>query len=405
MNLWLVNPVHPSTPHISAVRAWRFAQALSRMGHRVVVLTATPAGVNPGPIPIAEEHDWREPLVIAAAMFESGPPGSRNPALLRKLQTALKMVRHGGYGSRWADATVAAALGLGDRFRPDAIWATYGKMEAAFVAKRLSRLLGVPWVLDIKDNWEVFVPRLLRGTMARRLRGWRAITANCAFTRDQATRWHGGTPARIVYSGVDEAFFADLVPDAGGRPVANDAFVINLIGSLYYAEKLHALLQGVLNWVCQLTDEERQCIELRYLGSDVGMFERTIQDIGLPIATRSEGYLSIERMAAATRAAQVNMYVTHDGSFHHKLLELLASGPPVLAYPQEGAEARALACEIQGDLIEPVDPQGVEGALTALHRRWQRDDADGVCPAPPLCERFSWDLQARELEEVLAHVA
>lgn len=406
MNLFLVNPVHPSTPHISAVRAWRFALALSRMGHRVVLLTAPPAGAAPAPIQSTEGHDWREPLVIAAASFESGPSGSRYPALVRRVQTAVKLVLDGGYGSRWAEATVAAALALGDGFRPDAIWTTYGKMEAVFVAKRLSRLLGVPWVLDIKDNWELFVPSLLRTAMARRIRGWGAITANGAFTRDQAIRWHGGRPARIVYSGVDEAFFADTDPEIGQDPAGNGTFVINLIGSLYYGEKLQALLEGVVSWASQVPDDERRSIELRYLGSDVDMFQQSIRQVGMPIATRSEGYLSIERMAAATRAARVNMYVTHDGSFHHKLLELLASGRPVLAYPQDGAEARALATEIQGELIEPGDPTGVARALAALHRQWRLDEPTGDGnSASPLCERYSWDFRARQLEEVLADVA
>jgi glycosyltransferase involved in cell wall biosynthesis len=336
-------------------------------------------------------------------MFESGPPGSRNPALLRKLQTALKMVRHGGYGSRWADATVAAALALGDRFRPDAIWTTYGKMEAAFVAKRLSRLLGAPWVLDIKDDWEGFVPPLLRAAMARRIRGWQAITVNGAFTQAQARRWHGA-PARIVYSGVDDAFFSGAAAESG-HPTQGNAFVINLIGSLYDADKLQGLLQGIAIWAQQLPADERQCVELRYLGGDVDMFKRAIQQAALPIACRSEGYLSISRMASATRTAAVNMYVTNDGSFHHKLLELLASGRPVLAYPLEGAEARGLAAEVGADLIEPADAPGVARALAALHLGWTQGAARGRATPSTLCERYSWDSQARHLEEVLAHVA
>lgn len=410
MNLLLVNPVHPSTPHISAVRAWRFALALSAIGHRVVLLTATPADADAPAIPPLASHDWRTPLVVAPCGFDidmGTAPAAGHP-LVRRLRTAWQLLRHGGYQSLWADAAVATAERLADSFRPDAIWATYGKMEAVFVAKRLSGALGVPWVLDLKDNWELFVPAALRRIMAHRTRGWRAITANAAFTDLQARHWHGAV-ARIVYSGVDEAFFAPA-EDLSRNPPAGQEFVINLIGSLYYRDRLQVLLCGIAEWSRQLPASDRQRVRLGYLGGDIDMFQRSIGEAGLDIHSRAEGYLPIERMAAAGRNAAVNLYVTHDGSFHHKLLELLACDRPVLVYPPESAESHVLVAQVRGELIEPADAAGVAGALGALHRRWRegagrRIAAPGATAAPNPCERYSWNSQAHLLEEVLADAA
>lgn len=403
MNLLLVNPVHPSTPHISAVRAWRFALALSAKGHRVAVLTAVPAGGNASASPTSAKHDWCTPLVIAPTRFVTDPPAPHGAALIRKIRTAWQLLRHGGHQSDWVDSAVAAVAHGDSGFRPDAIWAIYGKMEAVFVAKRLSLALGVPWVLDLKDNWELFVPPLLRNVMARRIGGWSAITANAPFTDNQARRWHG-VPATVVYSGVDDAFFGRDRTDCA-NPAAEADFVINLVGSLYYSDKLRELLEGIAGWSRHLSKNYFHRVELRYLGGDVEMFQRSIDVAGLDLRWRAEGYLPIESMALAARSAAVNMYVMHDGSFHHKLLELLASGRPVLAYPCETAESRALAMKVQGELIEPENPAGVARAFDTLHRRWRTAPRCHARSGPDLCENYSWDSQARLLEEVLIHAA
>ena len=71
----------------------------------------------------------------------------------------------------------------------------------------LAKAFGCPWVLDIKDNWELYVPSGLRRLMAWRTRGWAAVTANAEFTARKANIWQR-SDAAIIYSGVDDVFFA-----------------------------------------------------------------------------------------------------------------------------------------------------------------------------------------------------
>lgn len=401
MNLLLVNPVHPSTPHISGVRAWRFACELAGMGHRVVLLTATAPGTDkPQPLAVPDTHDWREPLVLAAAAFAGTEPVWRWGAL-RKVRTLWQMLRHGGYHLAWSEAALAAVERLQPVFVPQVIWGTVGKMESAFVARRLSRSLTVPWVLDLKDNWKLFVPAPLRSAMARRVAGWDAVTANAGTTGADARRWHRAEP-RIVYSGVDDAFFCP----AGARAPVGDSFVINLIGSLYFSDRLQELLRGIDHWSRRLSAADRGRVQVRYIGGDTAMFEQAVQATKLSASSHAGGYVPIEQMAAAARSAAVNMYLTHDGSFHHKLLELLVSGRPVMAFPGEGDESRALAVQVGGDLIEPGNSEGVSRALDTIHRDWPREcrsDAGASDQSPAL--RYSWNAQARLLEEVLANAA
>lgn len=401
MNLLLVNPVHPSAPHISATRAWRFAEALAAMGHRVVLLTATPPGGNDvqgpgGSLPDMQGHDWREPLVLAAAPFDPSGRAVAGHRLLRKLGTAWRLLRRGGHETTWFDAAVTAAGQLAPGFRPDVIWTTFGRMEAVVVAREIARALRVPWVLDLKDSWEFFVPGPLRRIMARRVGGWSAITTNSTSNAALAMRWHGAR-AQVVYSGVDEAFLGTVGQtghDARGR------FVLALVGSIYFEDRLRELLRGIAAWSRGLPPAERHQVLLKYVGGDGDMFERIAGGAGLDIAWQASGYLALAKMAATCREAAVNMYVAVDGGFHHKLLELLASGRPVLCFPGEGAEARVLTARLHGELIEPADAEGMMRALQAVHRRW----CEGRVPVPcrvELYRQFSWDSQARVLEGVL----
>lgn len=405
MNLLLVNPVHPSTPHISGVRAWRFACELAGMGHRVVLLTATRPGTDQGPPQsVAATHDWREPLVLAPAAFAGTAPTWRL-AVLRKVRTFWQMLRHGGYHVAWSNAAVAATEQLAPVFRPQVMWATVGKMESAFVARRLSRSLGVPWVLDLKDNWELYVPVPLRGAMARRLSGWCAVTANAGSTGADARRWHRAEP-QVVYSGVDDAFFGAADTHVATGSEGDGRFVVNLIGSLYFSDQLQEVLCGIDHWSQRLSEADRARVQVRYIGGDTAMFTQAVQVTKLSVSSHAGGYVAIEQMAAAARSAAVNMYITHTGSFHHKLLELLASGRPVMAFPNESSESRALAAQVEGELIEPGNQEGVAAALDAIHRHWCSDrPRHAHCADQSPALRYSWNAQARQLEEVLVHAA
>lgn len=395
MNFLLVNPVHPDTPHISATRAWRFAQALAAAGHRVVLLTATAPGTEPRPAARTTEHDWRRPLVLAAAPFDTGPDPARTP-LFRKLGTAWGMLRHGGRQAAWSIAAVEAATALSPGFHPDVVWTTFGRMEAVIAARRISRALRVPWVLDLKDNWEIFVPGPLRRIMAHRIRGWGAMTTNAKYHARIARRWHR-TGAHVIYSGVDEAFLGAAVE----APTGSDGrFVLNLVGSLYFEGRLADLLGGIAAWAATLSPSERSQVALRYMGGDVDMFERGAAAAGLDLATEALGYVPIPAMAMACRDAAVNMYIAHDGSFHHKLLELLACGRPVLCCPAEGEEGRDLAARLGGELVEAADSAAIIAALGAVHGRWSAGDV-GPASADDMYRQLSWESQAGLLEGVL----
>ncbi|RUQ38285.1 MAG: hypothetical protein EKK69_12620 [Candidatus Competibacteraceae bacterium] len=398
MKLLLINPTHPSTPHISAVRAWRFAEELATRGHQVILLCAASSPeqlTDPDAIAV---HDWQTPFVLACPMEGSGWRLQRNrlPSPIRKVVTAWRLVHHGGDLGGWIVNARRTLQQLRGHFAPDLIWATFGMMEAPMAARRIACDSGCPWILDIKDNWELYVPRSLRRFMVWRTQGWAALTANARFTQAKARKWQQGA-ATVVYSGVDAAFFSrDLVaaPSPG-------QFRINLIGSLYSRDRLEIWLNGVKTWAEGLTPAQRVPVTLAYLGGDTRLFTEAVGDLAHFISIEHLGYLPVAAMAQHCRNAAVNAYIAHPGNFHHKLLELLACQRPVLAFPEEDEESWALAQQVAGDLQTPADASAVSQLLQRLHTRWlQGDDEPQAASAD-----YSWPRQAAILEQLMRQIA
>lgn len=398
MKLLLINPTHPSTPHISAVRAWRFAEELATRGHQVILLCAASVPEQWTDPEAIVAHDWRTPFVLACPMEGAGwrLPRNRLPAPLRKAVTAWRLVHHGGDLGGWVLNARRIFQQVRGRFAPDLIWATFGMMEAPMLARRIACDRDCPWLLDIKDNWELYVPKILRRFMVWRTRGWAALTANARFTQAKAQRWQRGA-ATVVYSGVDAAFFHR---DPAAAP-SSGQFRINLIGGLYFRDRLEAWLHGVKTWAEALTPAQRAKVMLAYLGGDTRLFaEVTGGDLAQLIRIENLGYLPVDALAQHCRNAAVNAYIAHPGGFHHKLLELLACQRPVLAFPEESEESWALARAVDGDLQTPADAGAVSQLLQRLHTRWLQGDGE----AQVAVEDYSWPRQAALLEQVMRHV-
>lgn len=395
MKLLFINPTHPSTPHISAVRVWRFAEELAKCGHQVVLLCAAPAGEQATDPAEVARHDWRRPWVLACDSDQTGwLDKNRMPWPAHKGVTVWRMFRHGGDLRGWVKNAVDTVCQLG-AFRPAVIWATFGMMEAVFVARRIACHVRCPWVLDIKDNWELYVPRGLRYLMVARTRGWAALTANSFFTQEKARIWQRGD-ATVIYSGVEEAFFTATRHDRDDR----DEFRINLVGSLYFGDRLDAFLTGINQWGAGLTPAERSRVRLCFFGGDLRLFAEATKRVDTGIAVEAFGYQPVRELAQQCRAAAVNAYIANPDTFHHKLLELLACHRPVLAFPSETEESWELARRVAGDLRTPTTPADVAAELARLHQQW-RHGATPTAADSVAVHAYSWTRQAAILEQAL----
>ena len=385
-------------PHVSAVRAWRFAQELVGLGHRVVLLCAPlPGGISRASV--GSEHDWRQPCVLpCAAAFDAAPNHALGLRPFRRIRTALRMLRDGGSAREWLRAAVDTGTRLPPVCRPDVVWCTFGQMEAVFAARRIARRLRRPWVLDVKDNWELYVPRGLRMLMVWRTRGFAVATANSQFTQHKARKWQG-VDAALIYSGVEECFFAPFVPPSF------DEFSLNLVGGIYFPEPFREFVTGVAAWYRTLPEVQRAHVRLRYIGSQGTLVQETFEAQLPELTVHLPGYVSPVEMAKWCQRAALNAYIAHPGGFHHKLPELLACGRPVLACPAENEESIALAAPALGQLSLAPTAADVTQILEALSAQHFYGGAPSTVFPQAHLARFRWSAQARLLEKILARVS
>jgi hypothetical protein len=305
----------------------------------------------------------------------------------------------GGVKGRWVRNAVHDVKQHLMDFRPDIVWCTFGMMEAVFAARRIARDAPCPWILDIKDNWELFVPSGMRRLMVWRTRGWAAVTTNAGFTAARTIRWQR-TGSEVIYSGVEDAFFR-VEASAFEGPSAID---IVLAGSLYFATHLGAVLNGIAQWFNSLPMNERCQVTIRYAGGDVALFEQMVKKTVPHLRAEALGYLPIQEFAHLCRRSNVNIYLAHPAGFHHKLLELLACDRPILVCPAESEESKNLAREHGGELIEAATESDVAERLSRIIRD-SGNRGLRVTSAANRIHRYTWRQQARLMEAVLLGVS
>jgi hypothetical protein len=402
MRLVIVSQVHPATPHVSAMRAWYFARELASYGHHVVQIceSRAPAEFAPEPEHVAELlccHQWTAPLLMGirpvprAVLDRIRAPETR--ISIRKALVVWNCWRHSGMFTDFSDGVQPYLPVLANEFRPHAVWGVFGNTDCWLIAQRLARLADCPWIGDMKDSWEVFMRRGLRGIMARRFRDMAASTANAEFNARVMDRWFSGNPA-VVYSGVDSCFVE-------GPPAPQDpsVFRITLTGSVRDIRSLHAFVEALIGWLLAQPVGERVPTEVVYAGGDVEKVQPALKRLEGLAQVVVHHYLPLPALAALCRSASINAYIWAPTGFHHKLLELLSCGRPVIAFPGETEESRRLStatsgmlevCHGSGDLHDVLD--AVRAGRLVVDKR---QTSAGM---------FSWSAQARALEDVLASV-
>jgi hypothetical protein len=371
MDILLINGTHPAAPHISGVRAGRFADELARMGHRCVLICPPLLVADTAPPPPLAGHDWSRPFIVEAEHGGVAKGGN-------KVATFVHLLRYGGQRIDFQRNAVSRGRALAAEFRPQVGWATFGSLEAVTALRTLAREQGFPWIFDDKDNPEVYVPRAARLPLAWRLRGYAALHANSVLHAEAARRWLGDS-AEVIYSGVDRCFFeAHPPPEQAQR-------YVTLAGSLYSRAKVDSIVNAIAEFNAT---SELPPLSLVHLGNQGDWLKNDREiEIDLP------GYVSPEQMARLCQHALANIYVFTGLTFHHKLFELIACRRPVIAYGGELRESISEATRLHAPLAVPTTLAGLVEALTA---------AEHFTPNPDMPGRFfTWPEQAGRVEAAM----
>lgn len=398
-----VNHLHPRVPAIGAVRVARFAAALAERGHRVVLLTGSLEPDDPAAEPQSvaaamAAHDWRQPFLLACPsrpipLLAAAREG-RLPRPFRRMLLAGHYLRHGGVFTDWRRGSKTYWPMLAREFQPDVTWGTFGNTDAWAIAQGIARLRGCPWVMDIKDVWDAFVPRQVSGLVARRFADAAACTGLSQGHLDISGRLFP-IPKTTVYSGIPEHLLTRGEPSL--------PFRITLTGSNY--GWLEGMVAGIGQFLDRLTDEQRREVVVTYAGGEHELVKRACGVLDGHCRLDIRPFIALADLAELQREAFLNLYgrvVGQPGWFHHKLFELLSADRPIAAYPTESPEAVDIAAACGGDLSLCPDPEALAQVLRHAWRK--RRPQEGGVDFRAL-SNYTWEAQAERLEAVLNRAA
>ena len=399
MKLVFVNATHPEIPHVSGMRVPYLGRELSRRGHQVLLITPTLSGDDRASLESQQleesiaRHDWSVPLLVAV------PP--RRDAALRAVRTGVLPVAarrvvtfyyqlvHLGVFDDFVSAFDPYLDPISASWVPDLVWSTFGDTSCLKLAQRVARRSGAPWVIDFKDSWREFVHPWLRRYLAARFRDASAGTANAEFTWSAASPWFGSLDVSLIYSGVADAFFSSD-PVGGSEPAKE----LVLIGGIYDESRLREFLAALQAWLDTSPPSGAERMRLTYLGTDAAKVRRVVDDVQLSCEVDVQAFVDLAEMARRCRGALACCYIKSDWTFHHKLLELLVSGRPVICYPAESEESLRLSRSFRAPLLSCASAGALQEAFS---RAWQlRGQPRAVSQREP----WSWGFRAGELEAV-----
>lgn len=399
MRAVFVSYCHPQAPHICAVRLRAFAEVLARQGHQIVLLTSNLSGVDK--VKTVEEvqrelqiHNWDSPYYLPCPPISDALLWTlrRNqlPGIIRKALTAWYFLVKGGVFSDWTESSRRYWEVLSRSFKPEVVWATFGNTDALLIAQAIARLSEIPWVMDMKDVWEAFVPKLISGILVSRFKDVAGITYNSETTKNLDI-WISNL--RItVYSGFHKETEKSLLQ---GR---DEIFRILLIGSIYSSNNLKTFFTALEAWLNSINKEERKKIEFIYAGGNWEEVQTAAISLSDLCNLKIEKYIEHDQLYEFMRNSNVNAYMAHGQFFHHKIIELLACNKPILCYPADNQESTQIVKSVQGNMYSCSDTDKIVDSLNSI---WEQRNNEAL---PQIDQEalasFSWEMQAKSLIDV-----
>ena len=398
MRLVLVNQCAPEVAHVCSVRARSFAVALARQGHQVLLLTQTcELGPNPiAPMELSDaltKHNWATPFFLRCpskpAPFLQAARSGRLPVLLRKLILGLSFLFNGGVFSDWKLGARPYLSVIANDFQPHGVWGTFGITESWLIAQALAKVSNCPWVMDIKDPWNIFIPKPFRQLLSSRFADACAATALSAQHAAELNEWFHHESA-IIYSGIDDVLLPAMPP-----PTDRQVPKLLLIGSLYDNHHFNLLLDGVRKWSNTLEPAQKQASSIVYVGEDKERFLSRTQDMGIDVQVT--GWINLTEIRQLAEQATVLTYVRSPRAYYqHKVLELAALDRPILCLPPESQETRSLLKQMNAKLFDCDSSDKIAAVLEMIHSNDFSPDYRSLA-----LPQYSWDIQASQLARVM----
>jgi hypothetical protein len=428
-----VSYVFPPAGGAGVQRLVKWVRYLPEFGVTPVVLTAANASVPVRDDTLANDVP-PEIRIVRAATLEPGY-AAKQLALATARPNHKKVRRPAVRG--WA---AAAARSAGMLLYPDpqVLWIPgaigklgsfirgLGRIDGAVITAPpfsaflllpwLQRRLGIPVVLDYRDEWTTTLAAGHDHTASRfsqavsnRLESWlltnaRAVTtATDEYRTALLARFPKLDPTKLVFlpNGFDPRDLPPHTPLPHG-----EKFVLTYAGTVFRLTSLRGLL-AALRLLRERNAARFRRLEVRIYGRVAPAEEDSLSDAE-SLGIKRFGYVSHADVLSALSRSHVNLCVLDDvpGAeriYPAKAFELMALRRRCLVLAPPGALERLARRHDMGEVVGPRDVEAIANTIEGYLERWERD-AFASEHEPKGIERYDRRALAGELARVLSRV-
>jgi glycosyltransferase involved in cell wall biosynthesis len=438
----MISYFFPPEGSAGTYRSLRFVRQLAKIGWSPAVIAANPYGYErydpdlltlvPNDIEITRVrgHDpwqaiqnWRgkkfqEAISGASVAVANQKRAAHHKPLRSLVRKAIRTVENSFYqpdlARPWIRPAVSAAVKVCKTKRPDVLWASAGPISAWIVARKVSRAVGVPYVLDLRDPHGLsyydpelqrpeWVARRMRRTMYRLFKDARAVIFLFDSVAECYYRAFPGAldPARIhIIPNGYEGNVDDSAPPTG------DTFNVLYTGTVvsYRYDTLFRAL-AKLN---SKSPAKAQRLRVKFVGEGTDELAELAAILSLSNIVEIAGPTSHAEITRLEREAHALLVLGRLSTIKgHELLAgakvfnyLKASRPIFGVLPRD--ETRNVLSSVGVSTIADVDsPAEIAAQLEKLIDAWSAKNLQSLLPDRAKCRLYSAEQQTEALVRAL----
>jgi len=305
----------------------------------------------------------------------------------------------------WLPFAVRASARMHRKNPFDVILASAPPYSSLWAALRLKKRLGIPMVLDFRDDWvgnalrsyPTSLHRSYDKRLERRvLREASRVTAINSVIRDSLVERNPGlTDIEVLPHGYDVGL------DSGSPPKKRGSKMRIVYTGIFYDAQTPDFFLRALAAIAQEYPKIIDDIDVRFWGLIPRRSLDLVTQLGLGKVVRYEGYVPHGEALAAQQGADI-LWLTvgdrpyADGISTSKLSEYMGCRKPILALVPPGDVQRTLALYKAACVVPPEDVDGIAQAIV----RWYHDWKTKALPVPD--ETFVVSRSRTRVTEILA---
>jgi glycosyltransferase involved in cell wall biosynthesis len=392
----------PPSNNSGSVRVGKMAKYLPQFGWEPIVLTAhKPKGV-PQTLPV--EIDQAN--VVRTSCFELGSTVFRILAGLPIFRMMLP------YPMGWYRAAIKAGCKLLSEHRVDVIFSSYFPSAPHFVASRLQRRAGIPWIAEFRDPWS-FTPysRKIWFSESVEERIERTVMKNgcllIAVSEPEAQRLEEihHKKVAVIPNGFDEEDYREEIPLAS-------KFTISYTGTANPGNRDPGPFFEVVKQLQQEGKVSPDDFEVRFFGVNVNNFIPSLIDkYHLQELVKFYGFVPFRESIRKQKESTALLLLEWDdpsagATYTGKIFEYLGARRPILAIAYKGGNIDRLLQE-SGTGILVSETRAVKDTLCHWLEEWRQlgKIVSHWKPNEAAIERYTRREGARKLAQLLEEVS